>query len=199
MEKELKLNEFFRITNSKFVGAGTMGVVRVFDDDNLIKLYREKYLSENLLLSKLIIEPEACDIDEINSIHLKRLRELSEKSKSIKLSKPLNGIVKWSGCVIGAFLHPYLDYISLLDQMPNMNMKEKRFMLENLRAKMLELNEHEIYPWDSLEYNILVNPTSHDAQFIDLDDSRACLSAYVDNPKEVCDKSFDRLAKLVLK
>ena len=199
LEKEKLLN----ITvNNQIVGSGEYGIVKEYDDDNLIKIYSNQIPG--------ICTTEQCNIDKLTEKNNKldemfkkydpnyktKLEELEEKVEKIRNTKSkglIKDIVVYNNYPIGIIMPNYKDYVNLNYIINDLDEEELMIVFEKVSDLFEDLLKNDIYPTDFDEKNIMINKEL-DVKIIDLDDKLTKVSGNKENNMYECLNHFEEMS-----
>ena len=98
----------------------------------------------------------------------KRILELERRLNDTSSRGQIEGLVTSKQYRIGILENYYRDYESLMGKIKDYSIPQRKYILEKVKEKILELFSVGIYPLDIKETNILLNDDM-DVKLIDLD------------------------------
>ncbi len=162
------------------IDRGGSGIVNDYNEDTLIKIYYSQvyrgYKSKKMY--DLIKAMELNKVYMNNSKLSNMIGLISKESLLTKCERLANtrsniikGIVLCEDYPIGVLLEKYIGYTRLNKIYSDLPRKEKVEYLSKARELVIELMDHEIYPTDMEDNNLMVNRDNGDVKVIDLDDN----------------------------
>ena len=166
----------FLFDSNLIIGMGSNGIVSIFDNKTLIKIYYKDipncYYSKDFtnvdkeIEEKLKIERkmECFGLDKANI--LKQLISHLDKSNS-----PLiQGLVMYNGYTIGIIMENYLKYKALNEVFLELTNDEKMIIRDKIEFLFNDLVKNDVYVRDIKFDNFIINKDTLDVKIIDLDD-----------------------------
>jgi len=180
---ELTNDEVMDILSAKkeIVGKGYYGILSVYDDNTLIKLYYKDIINTYTSLDPQKLDKEINDELQVIKTFKELGLEISDRYERINIiykhlqntnsNLLIKGIVTYKNYVLGVLLKYYKDYNNLTTTFEKLSHEEQIKVLKRVQYLLNELMENNIYPIDLREDNILINKSNLDVKLIDLDDN----------------------------
>ena len=186
-------------SNTKnYVGEGSYGLVRKYDDSKLIKTYKEFVGT-----ARIKDYPDRLKEAKVQEEYLvSRYKDLKRKSERLKLVKTrlectkyandlLLGTALYDDFTFGAVLKYYEGYKKFKAENINLSDSELLELILNIDLRLQDLYNNRVYPFDVKESNVLFNDNL-DVKIIDLDDFTTIYSDSIDyNAEKVSTRNFD--------
>ena len=186
-----------------YIDEGTMGVLKKYDENTLIKFYFVQHADHLLVLDYMC--DDVTDIllymtKSSNRKDIERVKKLMERQPIIKQTTLPTGIIITNKFLCASLIPYFKEYRTLLNLQSNLSNKDKIKVLEVVREKVKELTDNYIYPNDLWAKNIMIHPITKDIELIDLDDRKTFVRDSYDKDSNIkAEKAFDELVMALKK
>ena len=209
---ELTGNDVIDFLSNKqnIIGQGGFGILSIYDETTLIKLYyKDIFKTYYTLDSKILDEEIELQLDliktskELNINIEDKFKKIDDLYKKLQLTSSyslIKGIAMYRNYVIGVLIEYYKNYETLENIYFKLSLGEKNRVLKKINYLLEDLMENDIYHNDIKENNIMVNPNNLDVKLVDLDDKQVRIEdkTYVKqfpHIKRICLDTYEAMLK----